>query len=80
MPEQVYKKREDAERILASNAQTQQAAAQQKETQSRLSQLRPVVRSTNDQLQIKTQMIVVETFKALEKGIPAGSSLRTLLG
>jgi Tfp pilus assembly protein PilO len=74
----VYRKNE--EEILKANVQTQQSAAQQKETQSRLSELRPVVRNTEKQLEVKTQMIVLETFKALERGMPKDCGLRTLLG
>lgn len=77
MAGQVYRKSE--EEILASNVQTQKAAEQQK-TQTMLAHLRPVVQNTDEQLRIKTQMIVLETYKALERGIPPGSSLKTLLG
>jgi len=78
MAGQIYRKSE--EDILKANVQTQKAAEAQKETQSRLSELRPVVRNTDEQLRIKTQMIVLETYKALERGIPRDSALKTLLG
>jgi hypothetical protein len=74
----VYRKNE--EDILKANIHTQQNAAQQKETQSALSQIRPVVRNTEKQLEVKTQMIVLSTYDALKQGIPKDSAFRTLFG
>ncbi|MDD5340507.1 MAG: hypothetical protein PHV13_04645 [Candidatus ainarchaeum sp.] len=77
MAGQTYRK---AEEVLETNAQTQAAAAAQREAQQRLSQLRPVVRDKSEQARVIAQTIVLDTYKALERGIPPGSSLRTLLG
>jgi hypothetical protein len=77
MAGQTYRK---AEEVLETNAQTQAAAAAQRETQQRLSQLRPVMRDKSEQARVIAQTIVLETYKALERGIPPGSSLKTLLG
>jgi hypothetical protein len=74
----LYKKNE--EEILKVNVQTQKAAEAQKETQSRLAELRPVVRDKSEQARVIAQTIVLDTYKALERGIPRDSSLKTLLG
>lgn len=80
-----YKK---AEEVLAGNVQTQTAAAAQaaeaaqKEARQRILQLRPEVKDKSEQARVIAQTIVLDTYNALERGIPksADSELRRALG
>lgn len=78
MAGQVYKRSE--EETLAANVQTQAAAREQRETQTRLALLKPRVTSTVDHQRVVAREIVLEAYKSLEKGIPRDYSLKTLLG
>lgn len=80
MAQPVYRKTEDEVAAVKVQPPAQQQVEATREAQSRLAQLKPVVTSTVDQQRVIAQQIVLEAYKSLEKGIPQGYSLRTLLG